>query len=53
MQFSVYEIMTKLNTIQTIMDRIESGDSIVVYANDIHEILEEYSIILKDAKVKI
>ena len=53
MQFSVYEIMNKLNVIQTIMDRIESDYSIVEYADDIHEILEEYSIILKDAKVKI
>lgn len=53
MQFSVYEIMTKLNIIQNIMVRIESDHSIVEYADDIHEILEEYSIILKDAKVKI
>lgn len=53
MNFSVGEIMNKLNTIHNIMVRIESDYSIVEYADDIHEILEEYSIILKEAKVKI
>ena len=53
MQFSVYEIVAKLDVIQNIVDRIEADYSIVEQADTIRELLEEYSDILKCAKVKI
>lgn len=54
MQFSVYDIVTKLNLMQDIIDQIESGDqSLNDYVDNIHDLLQEYSDILKCAKVKI
>lgn len=53
MQFSVYEIMNKINVMENILGRIDSDHSIVEYTDDIQGILEEYCDILKNAKVKI
>lgn len=53
MNFSVYEVINKVNLIQDIVDKIESGESIAEHEDDIRDLLWEYNDILKCAKVKI
>lgn len=53
MNFSVYEVMRKIEFMNRMVERIDSSESINNYADDIREILEEYSSILQSAKVKI
>lgn len=53
MQFSVYDIVNKLNLMQEIIDKIEAGEIITDWSDDIRDLLLEYSDILKCAKVKI
>lgn len=53
MNFSVYDVIIKVNLIQEIVDKIESGESIGAYEDDIRNLLWEYNDILKCAKVKI
>lgn len=53
MQFSVDEVMRKIEFIHRMVERVDSNEPINIYADDIREILEEYSIILQNAKVKI
>lgn len=53
MQFSVYEIMNKVEFMHRMIDRIDDNVSLDDYANEIRDILEEYSDILKCTKVNV
>lgn len=53
MNFSVYEVINKVNLIQEIVDRIEEDRPITEYTDDIRDLLWEYNDVLKCAKVKI
>lgn len=53
MQFSVYDVIVKVDLIQEIVDKIESGESIAEHEDEIRDLLLEYNDILKCAKVKI
>ena len=53
MNFTVDEVMRKIEFMHRMIERIDSNESIDNYADDIREILEEYSSILQNAKVKI
>ena len=53
MQFSVYDIINKVNLIQDIIDDIVADKSIDDYTEDICDILQEYLDIIKSATVNI
>lgn len=53
MNFSVYNVIVKVNLIQEIVDKIEAGEPITEYTDDIRDLLWEYNDILKCAKVKL
>lgn len=53
MNFSVYEAMRKIEFMHRMIERVDLNESLDNYADDIREILEEYSSILQSAKVKI
>lgn len=53
MQFSVYDVINKVNIIQEIIDTIELDEPISEHVDDIKDLLQEYSDILKLAKVHI
>lgn len=53
MQFSVYDIITKVDTMEGIIDRIDHDYSIVENKDEIRDLLQEYMDILKCAKVNI
>lgn len=53
MNFSVYDVIVKVNLIEEIVDKIESDSPITEHLDDIRDLLWEYNDILKCAKVKI
>lgn len=53
MNFSVYDIIVKVNLIQEIVDKIEADEPITEHTDDIRDLLWEYNDILKCAKVRI
>lgn len=53
MNFSVYDVIVKVNLIEEIVDKIESDSPITEYTDHIRDLLWEYNDILKCAKVKI
>ena len=54
MQFSVYEIVDKIRCMENIVDKIEEDAQFDANdVSDIHDLLQEYTDILKSAKVNV
>ena len=53
MQMTISEAMQKISNMQTIVDKIENGDSIENHLYDISLLLDEYAAILLNTKVKV
>lgn len=54
MQFSVYAIMDKIMCMENIVDKIEEDAPLDADdVSDIHDLLQEYTDILKSAKVNV
>lgn len=53
MQLSVYDAMTQLNIIRTIITKLENDEPIDDYLDEILTVLRSYSEIVKNAKINI
>ena len=52
MQLSVYDIINRVKSMQTIVDAIDDDKPIEEYRDFIYQICDEYSNILQSTKVK-